>query len=83
MSYYGGSSNLSHVYFRIFQDTAVVNGNMFFWISTNNTLLVPGETYNLTIVPQYQSYSLNPSVGSMLVAYYGNVQGSYYLNGKG
>ena len=83
MSYHGGSSNLSHVYFRIFQDTAVVNGNMFFWLSTNNTLLVPGETYNLTIVPQYRSYSLNPSVGSMLVAYYGSVQGSYYLNGKG
>ena len=83
MSYVGGSSNLTHVYFRIFQDTAIVNGNMFLWLSANNTLLVPGDTYNLAVIPQYKNYSLNPAVGSMLVAYYGDVQGSYYLQGTG
>ena len=81
ISYYGGNSNLPHVYFRIFQDTAIVNGNMFLWLSANNTLLVPGDTYNLAVIPQYEKYSLNPAVGSMLVAYYGDVQGSYYLQG--
>lgn len=79
MSYVGGGSNLTHVYFRIFQDTAIVNGNMFLWLSANNTLLVPGDTYNLAVIPQYKNYSLNPAVGSMLVVYYGNVQGSYFL----
>lgn len=77
---YHGNMNHTHVYFRVLENGPVVNGNMFLWITANNMSLEAGHTYNITITPQYQDYSVNPSSDFMLVAYYGNIQGSYYFN---
>ena len=75
-----GESNLTHIYFRIFNDGPFINGNMFKWVEQGSVLLESGYQYTLTIVPQYQAYSVNPKEGFMVVAYYGNIQGSHYVN---
>ena len=79
---YHGGNNQSQVLFRIFPEGAVVNGNMLLWMPGNGTMLSPGLTYNITIFPQHEEYSVNPASGFMLVAYYGNIQGSYFVPGS-
>ncbi len=76
---YHGNMGQIPVYFRVFSEGAIVNGNMFQWVDQSNMLLQSGHTYNLTITPQYQDYSVNASSGFMVVAYYNNIQGSYYF----
>ena len=80
ISYYG-SENSTHVLFRVFPNGPIVNGNMYLWFSQGNISLNEGHTYSITIEPQYKDYSVNPQMGFMIVAYYGNVQGSYYCHG--
>ena len=77
--YHGSLSNLTNVYFRIFPNQALINGNMYLWLTSGNVYLKPGVVRNITISPQYPGYSINPAVASVLVAYYGNIQGSHYL----
>lgn len=79
ISYHGPVQNLSHVNFRIIQDSPVVNGNMYLWLPSNNTIMKSGSTYNMTIYPQYNGYSLDPIESTMIVAYHGDIQGSYYI----
>jgi len=79
ITYHGSMNNISHVYFRIFQTGPIVNGNMYLWFTSNNTIIHPGKIDNLTIIPQYQEYSVNPDISTMIVAYYGNIQGSFHL----
>ena len=76
---YLSDGNSSQVLFRIFPEGAVINGNMLLWMPSNGTVLSPGVIYNITIFPQYAEYSVNPTAGFMLVAYYGNIQGSLYV----
>ena len=78
--YHGSLSNLTNVYFRIFPNQALINGNMYLWLTSGNVYLKPGVVRNITISPQYPGYSINPAVASVLVAYYGNIQGSHYLS---
>ncbi len=79
ITYEGPLKYIPDVYFRIFQSGPIANGNMFLWQTSNHALLDQGSVTNLTIFPQYQEYSINPDISSMIVAYYGNVQGSFHL----
>ena len=81
ITYHGSMATIPQVYFRIFQNQAIANGNMYTWLATGNVSLKPDISYNLTIEPQYQSYSINPAIGSLVVAYYGNILGSFPVNG--
>ena len=78
---YQGSSVPPTVFFRLFTDGPVINGNMYQWLPMGNTSLAGGQYHSMTIRPQYSQYSINGSSGFMVVAYYGNVQGSYYVSG--
>lgn len=80
ITYHGNIVNIPHVYFRIFSNQPIINGNMYIWLTSSNVSFKPGITYNVTIEPQYQAYSINPVVGLMIVAYYGDTQGSYYIS---
>ena len=77
-----GMSNQTPVFFRVFTDEAIINGNMFLWSTVTNISLTPGQIYNITIMPQYPEYAVNASVGMTVVAYYGSMQGSYHLRDK-
>lgn len=79
ITYHGDIVNIPHVYFRIFPNGEIINGNMYLWLTTGKVSLKPGVAFNVTINPQYPIYSVNPAVGSMIVAYYGDIQGSDYL----
>lgn len=81
LSYYG-KTNQTQLYFRIFVNGAIINGNMFLWLTKSNFLMENGHTYNLTISPQYSDYSVSPKSSFMLVAYFGNIQGSYFVPGS-
>ncbi len=77
---YHGNWNSTHVFFRVFPNGPVVNGNMLLWRPNNSTPLLEGQTYNITIFPQYPEYSLNPDGAFMVMAYYGSIQGSMYIH---
>ena len=77
--YHGSINNLTNMYFRIFPNQDLINGNMYLWLTSGNVYLKPGIARNITISPQYPGYSINPAVASVIVAYYGNIQGSHYL----
>ncbi len=79
ITYHGNLQNISSVYFRVFPNHDIINGNMLLWIVVGHVSLKPGVATNLTISPQYSEYSINPAFGSMLVAYYGNIEGSHYI----
>lgn len=76
---YQGPVSQTPVHFRIFNNRAVINGNMFLWEAPGGFLLHSGQTYNLTITPQYPDYAVNPGQSLMIVAYYGNIQGSFQV----
>ena len=78
---YQGSSAPPTVFFRLFTNGPVINGNMYQWLPVGNTSLDGGQYHSMTIRPQYPQYSVNGSLGFIVVAYYGNVQGSYYVSG--
>ena len=76
---YQGNGNSTHVFFRVFPNGPIVNGNMLLWMADNSYPLLEGRNYNITIFPQYPEYSVNPDGGFMVVAYYGSIQGSLYV----
>ena len=80
--YHGCVSDLHKVYFRIFPNGNIINGNMYLWLDNGSVNLTPDVVRNLTIKPQYPYYSIDPTISSMVVAYYGNIQGSCYLEGS-
>lgn len=75
-----GVENSTQVFFRVFPNGAITNGNMLLWLTDNNSVLVEGTTYTITIHPQYLEYSVNPERGFMIVAYFGDMEGSYFIN---
>lgn len=75
-----GNSGQSPVYFRIFNNGPIINGNMLQWTTMTDIFLENGKIYNLTIFPEYQAYSINPKNGFMVVAYYGDAQGAFYFS---
>ena len=77
--YHGSVTDLSNVYFRVFPNGDIINGNMYLWLDNGSLVLTPDVAQNVTINPQYPRYSINPAINSMVVAYYGEIQGSYYL----
>lgn len=77
--YHGSVTDLSNVYFRVFPNGDIINGNMYLWLDNGSVALMPDVAQNVTINPQYPHYSINPAISSMVVAYYGAIQGSYYL----
>lgn len=78
ISYYG-VTNHTQVFFRIFSNGPIVNGNMFQWDTVGKVILMKGQEYEINIKPQFPKYSINPSMGFMIVAYSGQIQGSYYV----
>ena len=76
---YHGNGNRTPVFFRVFPNGPIVNGNMLLWTTNNSNTLVEGQTYKITIFPQYPEYYVNPVRGFMVVAYYGIIQGSRYI----
>ena len=77
--YHGSVTDLSNVYFRVFPNGDIINGNVYLWLDNGSVTLMPGVAQNVTINPQYPLYSINPAISSMVVAYFGEIQGSYYL----
>ena len=77
--YHGSVTDLSNVYFRVFPNGDIINGNMYLWLDNGSVALMPDVAQNVTINPQYPHYSINPAISSMVVAYYGAIQRSYYL----
>ena len=79
IAYHGSVTDLSNVYFRVFPNGDIINGNMYLWVNNGSVVLTPDVVRNVTINPQYPYYSIDPAISSMVVAYYGDIQGSYYL----
>ena len=74
-----GTSQLSvPLYFRIIQSGPVLNGNGNLWINVKNMTLTPGIAYQIKIAPQFPGFALNSSRAFLVIAYYGELQGSFY-----
>lgn len=79
LSYSGNGADSTPVYFRIVLPIPVVNVNMLLWKATSNVTFHAGYPQNVTIVPEFSSYALPVNTSYMMIAYYGSIQGSYYL----
>ena len=77
ITFNGNSITQTPVLFRIVISESIGNVNMLLWCPVGNITLQSGHAVSMTIAPEYAQYALPSNTPYRMIAYFGNIQGSY------
>lgn len=82
LSFNSNTLSSSHVLFRVITPGSVSNSNMYLWHPADQNITInANEMRTISVIPDYPEYSVNINQSFLIIAYFGEIQGSYYYHG--